>query len=194
MCWARHCGFNPPKRRIFPEEVIFPLRPGVNMGCDSILPKLSDESINRGLVCGHMHSKAQTQKNPDFHVLDGWMPATKTHPTCTIYEDGMWRGVMVGLKTNTKISPKGVNPRDIAVEHRRRRTQFRFLFTKPTTAKTNDNLFWDNLFWFLTLHLEFSINLLTVPSTVFNTHSQVATVKYVKHGWHSLIPPRWSSG
>ena len=34
---------------------------GVNMGSDSILKKtLSDESINRGLVCAHMHSIAWT--------------------------------------------------------------------------------------------------------------------------------------
>ena len=36
---------------------------GVNMGSDSIPPKtLSDETINRGLVCAHMHSIARTQK------------------------------------------------------------------------------------------------------------------------------------
>ena len=28
---------------------------GVNMGSDSIPPKLLDESINRSLVCAHMH-------------------------------------------------------------------------------------------------------------------------------------------
>ena len=37
---------------------------GVNMGSNSIPPKtLSDESINRGLVCAHMHDFiARTQK------------------------------------------------------------------------------------------------------------------------------------
>ena len=36
---------------------------GVNMGSNSIPPKtLSDESINRGLVCTHMHFIAWTQK------------------------------------------------------------------------------------------------------------------------------------
>ena len=29
-------------------------------------------------------------KDPDMHVLDGWLSATKTHPACTIHEDGMW--------------------------------------------------------------------------------------------------------
>ena len=37
--------------------------PRVNMGSNSIPPKtLSDESINRGLVCAHMHFIARTQK------------------------------------------------------------------------------------------------------------------------------------
>ena len=35
---------------------------GGNMGSDSVPQKLSDESINRGLVCEHMHSIAQIQK------------------------------------------------------------------------------------------------------------------------------------
>ena len=36
---------------------------GVNMGSNSIPPKtLSDGSINRGLVCAHMHFIARTQK------------------------------------------------------------------------------------------------------------------------------------
>ena len=32
---------------------------------------------------------SQDSKDPDIHVLDGWMPATKSHPACTIHEDGM---------------------------------------------------------------------------------------------------------
>ena len=45
----------------FPVEGIFSL--GVNMGSNSIPPKTpSDESINRGLVCAHMHFIAWTQK------------------------------------------------------------------------------------------------------------------------------------
>ena len=46
--------------------------PGVSKGSDSIAPQtLLDESINRGLVCAHMHSITRTQKDPDIHVLDG---------------------------------------------------------------------------------------------------------------------------
>ena len=40
-----------------------PFSLGVNMGSNSIPPKtLSDESINRGLVCAHMYFIAWTQK------------------------------------------------------------------------------------------------------------------------------------
>ena len=40
------------------------------MGLNSIPPKTPlDESINRGLVCAHMHRT--DSKDPDVHVLDG---------------------------------------------------------------------------------------------------------------------------
>ena len=61
--WARcpqRCGFDPPLGT-FSSRGDFSL--GVNMGSNSIPPKTpSDESINRGLVCAHMHFIAQTQK------------------------------------------------------------------------------------------------------------------------------------
>ena len=61
--WARcpqRRGFDPPLGT-FSGRGDFPL--GVNMGSNSISPKtLSDESINRGLVCAHMRFIARTQK------------------------------------------------------------------------------------------------------------------------------------
>ena len=61
--WARcpqRCGFDPPLGT-FSGRGDFSL--GVNMGSNSIPPTtLSDESINRGLVCAHMHFIARTQK------------------------------------------------------------------------------------------------------------------------------------
>ena len=61
--WARcpqRRGFDPPMGT-FSGRGDFSL--GVNMGSNSIPPKtLSDESINRGLVCAHMHFIARTQK------------------------------------------------------------------------------------------------------------------------------------
>ena len=61
--WARcpqRRGFDPPLGT-FSGRGDFSL--GVNMDSNSIPPKaLSDESINRGLVCAHMHFIARTQK------------------------------------------------------------------------------------------------------------------------------------
>ena len=54
-------GFDPPLRRIFSGRGDFSL--GVNMGSwFHSLKTLSDESVNRGLVCAHMHSIPRTQK------------------------------------------------------------------------------------------------------------------------------------
>ena len=61
--WARcpqRRGFDPPLGT-FSGGGDFSL--GVNMGSNSIPPKtLSDESVNRGLVCARMHFIARTQK------------------------------------------------------------------------------------------------------------------------------------
>ena len=61
--WAR-C---PQRRRFDPPLGTFSGRGdfslGVNMGSNSIPPKTPpDESINRGLVCAHIHFNARTQK------------------------------------------------------------------------------------------------------------------------------------
>ena len=42
----------------------------------------------RSSLCTHAFHRTDS-KDPDIHVLDGWMPATKTHQACTIHEDGM---------------------------------------------------------------------------------------------------------
>ena len=59
----------------------------------------------RSRLCTHAFH-CTNSKDPEIHVLDGWMLATKTHPACTIHKDGMW--------LPKKISPKMVNPRDTA--------------------------------------------------------------------------------
>ena len=43
----------------------------------------------RSSLCTHAFHRTDS-KDPDVHVVDGWMPATKTHPARTIHEDGMW--------------------------------------------------------------------------------------------------------
>ena len=64
---------------------------GVNMGSNSIPPKNSFgwEYKPRSSLCTHAFHRSDS-KDPDVHVLDGWMPATKTRPACTIHEDRMW--------------------------------------------------------------------------------------------------------
>ena len=67
-----------------------------------------------------MHSMIHhtDSKDPDIHVIDGWMPATKTHPACTFYENGMWLTLWLDYKKKTvtyaNISPKNGDPADIA--------------------------------------------------------------------------------
>ena len=59
-CCPQCRGFDPPLGK-FSGRGDFSL--GVNMGSNSIPPKtLSGESINRGLVCAHMHFIARTRK------------------------------------------------------------------------------------------------------------------------------------
>ena len=89
--WARcpqRRGFDPPLGT-FSGRGDFSL--GVNMDSNSIPPKNSFgwEYKSRSSLCTHAFHRMDS-KDPDVHVLDGWMPATKTHPARTIHEDGMW--------------------------------------------------------------------------------------------------------
>ena len=43
----------------------------------------------RSSLCPHAFRRMDS-KDPDIHVLDGWMLATKTHPAYTIHKDRMW--------------------------------------------------------------------------------------------------------
>ena len=50
---------------------------------------LSEERINQGLVmCTYAFHRTDS-KDSDIHVLD-WGMLARTHPACTIHEDGMW--------------------------------------------------------------------------------------------------------
>ena len=94
VCWA-HCrcvmqrrGFDPLLRKSFPVEGIFPLE------LTWVLTPFPQNSFGweyepRTGLCTHTLHRTDS-KDPDIHVLDGWVPATKTHPACTIDEDGMW--------------------------------------------------------------------------------------------------------
>ena len=90
--WAR-C---PQRRRFDPPLGTFSGRGdfslGVNMGSNSIPPKtLSDESINQGLVCAHIHFIAWTQRILTFMSWTGecrqqkharHAPSTRTECDC----------------------------------------------------------------------------------------------------------------
>ena len=91
--WARcpqRRGFDPPLgtfsvKGIFPLELTWVQTP---------FPPPKKNSFGweykpRSSLCIHAFHRTDS-KDPDVHVLDGWMPATKTHPARTIHEDGMW--------------------------------------------------------------------------------------------------------
>ena len=83
-----YCGFCTP----FPKN---------SFGC---------EYKSRSSLCTQAFHHSDS-KDPDIDVRDVWMLSTKTHLACTIHKDGMWLPLVV---TYTIISPKMMNPRDIA--------------------------------------------------------------------------------
>ena len=116
-------GFDPPLGT-FSGRGDFSL--GVNMGSNSIPPKtLSDESINRGLVCAHMHFIARTQKILTFM-------ATKNTPSTHHPRRRNVTTLMVGLKTVTyaKISPKSGEPQRYSwgTPKKKKKDSFSFAF------------------------------------------------------------------
>ena len=89
------------------------------MGSNSIPPKtLSDESINRGLVCAHMHFIARTQKILTFMSQTGECRQQKhtQHPPSTKTECDYLNGWIKKQSHTQKSHPKVVNPRDIPGE------------------------------------------------------------------------------
>ena len=54
----------------------------------------------RSSLCTHTFHHTDST-DPDIHVQDGWMPATKTHPACTIHENQMWLPQWLDWKTVT---------------------------------------------------------------------------------------------
>ena len=122
--WARcpqRRGFDPPLGT-FSGRGDFSL--GVNLGSNSIPPKtLSDESINRGLVCAHMHFIARTQKILTFMSLTGECRQQKhtQHAPSTKTECDYLNGWIKKRSHTQKSHPKVVNPRDIAGERKKKK-------------------------------------------------------------------------
>ena len=89
-CCLAWCSrrFDPPLGRIFSGEGMFPFE------LTWVLTPFPKNSLGweykpRSSLCTHAFHCTDS-KDPDIHVLDRWIPATKTHPACTIHEDGMW--------------------------------------------------------------------------------------------------------
>ena len=98
-CLTQCCRFDPPLGRIFLVEGIFPLE------LTRALTPFPQNSFwweykPRSRLCTHAFHHTDST-DPDIHVLDGWMPATKTHPTCTIHKDRMWLPQWLDWKTVT---------------------------------------------------------------------------------------------
>ena len=68
-------------------------------------------------------------KDTEIRVLDGWIPATKTHPACTIHEDWMWLPLWLDFKNDhirtptpaPPPPPKNGEPKSYSWGRRRRR-------------------------------------------------------------------------
>ena len=95
------------------------------MASNSIPPKKthSDESINRGLVCAHMHFIARTQKILTFMSETGECRQQKhtQHAPSTKTECDYLNGWIKKRSHTQKSHPKVVNPRDIAGERKKKK-------------------------------------------------------------------------
>ena len=86
---------------------------GGNMGTDSI-PKNSFRWEYKSRSSLYTHAIHCTDyKNPDIHVLDRWMPATKTQSACTIHECDYLYDCSKKRSQMQKSHPKMVNSRDL---------------------------------------------------------------------------------
>ena len=98
---------------------------------------LLDESINRGLVCAYMHSIKRT-----WHSCPKWVNAgNENTPSIHHPRRRNMTTSMVGLKTVTyaEVSPKMVNPREIAGERRRRIYHFHWPSLCPGVTRSAES-------------------------------------------------------
>ena len=120
-CLMQHHGFDPPLRRIFPVEVIFPLELTWVLTPSPLIKTLRWAYKPRSSLCTHAYHRTDS-KDPDIYVLDGWMLATKTHQACTIHQSGRWQPQWLDYGHISKNLTQMVNPRDVAGKGRRRST------------------------------------------------------------------------
>ena len=109
------------------------------MGSNSIPHKtLSDESINRGLVCAHMHFIARTQKILTFmsQTGEGRQQKHTQHAPFTKTECDYLNGWIKKRSHTQKSHPITVKPRDTAGE--RKKKEFYLLYIIYVSGKRED--------------------------------------------------------
>ena len=117
----QHHGFDPPLRSSFLVEVIFPLELTWVLTPSPLIKTLGWAYKPRSSLCTHAFHRTDSI-DPDIYVLDGWMPATITHPACTIHQGGRWLLQWLDYGYIRKNLTQMVNPRDVAGEGSRRST------------------------------------------------------------------------
>ena len=109
------------------------------MGSNSIPPKtLSDESINRGLVCAHMHFIARTRSCPR-RVNAGNKKHTQ-HAPSTKTECDYLNGWIKKRSHTQKSQPKAVNARDIDGERKKKDPKMAYAEIQDITKTSSGSL------------------------------------------------------
>ena len=106
---------------------------------------LSADSINQGLIWAHMYKHGTDSKDPDIHVPDRWLLATKN--TSSMHHP-RWRNVttpVVGLKNGHIWKNLTQNVERYSWENRRRKPGLPLLKQRPWPLSNGWN------FWKLTI-------------------------------------------
>ena len=136
------------------------------------------------------------------------MPATKTHPACTIYKDGMWLPLWMDYKTVTyaHISPKMVNSKDIAQNAEEKEETYKTWDQhgkQRGTSLTKNTVPTLLLCWYLTTAKQKQFNSFSQEITggkcdfnsikVYTSWALHMWLKCNMHGWHTVPLPQESA-
>ena len=106
---------------------------------------LLDESINRGLVCAHMHSMAWTQNLRSWHSCPRWVNVSNKN-TPSVLHPLRWNVAtsMIGLKTCTNLTQNG-EPKRYSRGRQKKVPVFRQLVTLGRLWTEGEELVWASL-------------------------------------------------
>ena len=113
VCWARFPAWCSVVGSILYWGDFFPVEGTFPMELTRVRTPLPQNFFGWEYKPRSSHAFHRTHsRDPYIHVIDGWMPATKTHPSCTIHKDGMWLPQWLDWKTDTyaKSSPQNGGP------------------------------------------------------------------------------------